>query len=549
MQVWFITLNFTGASSSGITTSVTANGASVRMLDLDGDGLADQVLKIPGKGIYYKRNNLGKQGLLKKVKLPQGGFYAVEYEEKYGTVLMPQFKYTVKTITADDGCFEKQEQINHGEHCIIDEYEYENAFYDRQIKEFYGFGKMTVIKSDDSRKETIFYNTEYESKGMVKKEAAYLNESSDSIQKETNFDLCSQFKWLVNKKTETKYDLKDCKKNLSKSVTYEYDEDGNTVELKEKLTDGNILKGVFEYESLNGTKVKSLPVLVEVYENGELLRKRTGVYDYSNGALKKINVYTSESDFISNIYEYDSYGNLIRNQNADGSTILYEYDDEPSGENMFLQKITSTDGNEKLTGQIVWNKVLQKKTKETDCNDNSICCEWDEWGRLKTVKTDYDKEMPAVQYQYLIDDEKNWTAITTNKVSFDPHNRAVIKTVVQTDGLGRLLFTAKSGCADGETGFNVSGLVKYDKKGRVIQEGQPVFIRTDIEKNDELGDFLWNSFKSQELKNPVTKVYDKNDAVIEIRLADKSVTKTEYGVEYDYLLNRNVSWIKKYDSA
>ncbi len=121
----------------------------------------------------YKRNNLGKQGLLKKVKLPQGGFYAVEYEEKYGTVLMPQFKYTVKTITADDGCFEKQEQINHGEHCIIDEYEYENAFYDRQIKEFYGFGKMTVIKSDDSRKETIFYNTEYESKGMVKKEAAY----------------------------------------------------------------------------------------------------------------------------------------------------------------------------------------------------------------------------------------------------------------------------------------------------------------------------------------------------------------------------------------
>ena len=549
MQVWFITLNFTGASSSGITTSVTANGASVRMLDLDGDGLADQVLKIPGKGIYYKRNNLGKQGLLKKVKLPQGGFYAAEYEEKYGTVLMPQFKYTVKTITADDGCFEKQEQINHGEHCIIDEYEYENAFYDRQIKEFYGFGKMTVIKSDDSRKETIFYNTEYESKGMVKKEAAYLNESSDSIQKETNFDLCSQFKWLVNKKTETKYDLKDCKKNLSKSVTYEYDEDGNTVELKEKLNDGNILKGVFEYASLNGTKVKSLPVLVEVYENGELLRKRTGVYDYSNGALKIINVYTSENDFISNIYEYDSYGNLIRNQNADGSTILYEYDDEPSGENMFLQKITSTDGNEKLTGQIVWNKVLQKKTKETDCNDNSICCEWDEWGRLKTVKTDYDKEMPAVQYQYLIDDEKNWTAITTNKVSFDPHNRAVIKTVVQTDGLGRLLFTAKSGCADGETGFNVSGLVKYDKKGRVIQEGQPVFIRTDIEKNDELGDFLWNSFKSQELKNPVTKVYDKNDTVIEIRLADKSVTKTEYGVEYDYLLNRNVSWIKKYDSA
>ena len=44
-----------------------------------------------------------------------------------------------------------------------------------------------------------------------------------------------------------------------------------------------------------------------------------------------------------------------------------------------------------------------------------------------------------------------WYAITSNKVTFDSEDDSVIKTVLQVDGLGRAVRTAKTGFVNGKT--------------------------------------------------------------------------------------------------
>lgn len=52
----------------GFMASSLISGVNVSMMDMDGDGLADRVLRIPGGNgaVYVQRNLLGKVGLLNK---------------------------------------------------------------------------------------------------------------------------------------------------------------------------------------------------------------------------------------------------------------------------------------------------------------------------------------------------------------------------------------------------------------------------------------------------------------------------------------------------
>ncbi|ORC26683.1 hypothetical protein B4O97_19155, partial [Marispirochaeta aestuarii] len=106
--------------------------------------------------------------------------------------------------------------------------------------------------------------------------------------------------------------------------------------------------------------------------------------------------------------------------------------------------------------------------------------EYDSYGRLSAVYTPYDESIPAVHYAYEHAGDAYRRSITENKISTDPENGETIRTILAIDGLGRTIYSAKSGVmtdenGNGETGWNVSGAVRYDEKGRSIEEGQPGF--------------------------------------------------------------------------
>jgi hypothetical protein len=89
---------------------------------------------------------------------------------------------------------------------------------------------------------------------------------------------------------------------------------------------------------------------------------------------------------------------------------------------------------------------------------------------------DHSGGMAAVTHEYHTEKGSSWYAVTENKIRFDGNDENTITTVVMTDSLARVLYTAKSGevWRDGrrDTGWNISGAVEYDGKGRVVAEGR-----------------------------------------------------------------------------
>ncbi|MDY4578635.1 MAG: hypothetical protein SO471_11940, partial [Anaerobutyricum hallii] len=182
---------------------------------------------------------------------------------------------------------------------------------------------------------------------------------------------------------------------------------------------------------------------------------------------------------------YDKFGNIKRISDSRGATIAYDYDEE---ENMFVTEISqSGKDTDTYRSFIDYDVATQTKTSETDCNGNTLRYEYDDWQRVTKLFTAYDTAVPAVSYEYFTS-QKNadsfhdlWYAITSNKVTFDSDDDSVIQTVMQIDGLGRAVRTAKTGFVNGIDGWNASGAVEYDEKGRTVKAGMTEFIAGDLE--------------------------------------------------------------------
>ena len=173
--------------------------------------------------------------------------------------------------------------------------------------------------------------------------------------------------------------------------------------------------------------------------------------------------------------------------------------------------------------------MLGKKISETDQNQQLMSYKYDSYGRLVEVWSPYDSgSAPAVTYAYsntlFPEASFPWTAVTSNKLLYDPSDTQKIQTVITMDGLGRVLQTAKQGehrDSNGmrSVGWNLSGSVAYDGNGRVVQEGQPQFA--DGSGLPGLG----------AIKNFTSKKYDAQDRVIEQVLPDESTMSSSYLVD------------------
>ena len=90
-----------------------AGGMQLTFQDLDGDGLADHVLKKAGdEAVYVKRNRAGRVNLLRRVERPLGGAIELGYRRQGNRVDLsdpdhpidlPQNVYELATVTVDDG--------------------------------------------------------------------------------------------------------------------------------------------------------------------------------------------------------------------------------------------------------------------------------------------------------------------------------------------------------------------------------------------------------------------------------------------------------------
>ena len=528
VPVYIGTINVTASTGAGANASTSINGASVKMMDLDGDGLVDHVLRVPGVATYWKRNISGKYGQLNQINLPQGGNIQIEYEEKYGTVDNPNFKYVMSKVITNDGCNTTVPSINHGNHSLTIKYEYNDGYYDRYEKEFYGFETVKTINPDETYQIDTYYTKDgYYAKGVLKESVQY--DKDKFVLSKSFTKLCESPRALPEKEENWIYEKTSGNEYIYTSTEYEYDEYGNCTQLTQVFANDEKLIGRISYDNNNTTDyIIGLPTEICVYDkNYNLLRKREGSYN-EYGELTELRQFYTLYEYSVNTLTYDEYGNISSVKDSIGATLSYIYDED---ENMFVKEISQS-GNDTDTYKsfVNYNVTNQTKTKETDCNGNSISYEYDSWQRLVKIFTSYDSTIPAVSYEYVTPNKDSsgkhalWYAITNNKVLFDHDDTTIMQTVLQVDGLGRVCRTAKTGLVyrDGTkiSGWNASGAVEYDKKGRTVKEGMTEFISGTLE------DLLLTKPSMSTLFTQYE--YDEKDRQIRTTLPDKSIQQAEF---------------------
>ena len=531
IPVTFLKFNYTTNMGAGINSTSVNGASSIRMMDMNGDGLVDQVLRIPDMGTWVKLNALGKVGLLKSVNLPYGGEYRLDYQFMEGTPQMPQSRYVLSCVEKFDGCGTAGcPEINHGEHTIRTEFTYKDGYYDRLMKDFYGFASVTSFFADGSSTTTEYYNDLYYRKMVAKK--TFVCDSNGDILNENIYVVDSAYPRIVEKEAFS-YDPVNGE-FLHNKISYDYDSWGNVVRLIEEVgengrfNESQKLEATIDYFNNDSLYLHNHPSSITVwgYENSlwKELRHRRGNYDHL-GHLTQLIQFHSSTNSVATTISYDGRGNIIQVCEPRGATLQYIYDND---EQRFLEQIIQFGtGTDSYRGTMTWDEVLGVKLTETDSSGNTMQYEYDDWGRMTKVYSPYDVSMAAVEYEYYRNG-KRWYTVTKNKVSFDAGDQTSIITITQVDGLGRSVQVAKTGVKYNVStdrkaqGWNISGAVEYDRKGRTVSSGQTVF---STEGMDTV------LATPPAMVRPTTTEYDQLDRPIRTVLSDGSIQSTEYGIK------------------
>lgn len=181
--------------------------------------------------------------MLKKIILPQGGTYEIEYEGEYGTVDNPGFKYVMSKVIVSDGIGEILPEINiknqnnnleESAHKFIAEYKYSNAYYDRIEKDSYGFNKVEEKKSDGTYQVSTYSTDDTEYKynllGVLIKNQKYsgieYGDNNDKLLSEMSIEYDkSEDVWVKPLVEKQEVFEKSSDSNcISYATEYEYDE-------------------------------------------------------------------------------------------------------------------------------------------------------------------------------------------------------------------------------------------------------------------------------------------------------------------------------------
>ena len=320
-------VNVSIASSAGINAGANLSGVSVQTMDINGDGLPDRVLRIPGSDrIYVRKNLLGEAGLLKRIDFPQGGSCDLSYAWKPGTTAMPRSRYVLAEVTRHDGNGEPGYQdLDYGEHAYTVRYGYEDGYYDREVKEFYGFATVTELYADGSRKETAWHTRDYYRKGMKHTES--IRNAEGFVLRFTGYDTDNAPYARIRGEYHREYETDQAGDPAERRVAYGYDGYGNVTEVEETVSTGETMRVVIGYWHDSGAYLHAHPAEITVYDGGNRpVRRRRGFYT-DRGSLARLEQYDGNG-WNATLLSWDGWGNLSRVEDPGGAWTGYGYDDE-----------------------------------------------------------------------------------------------------------------------------------------------------------------------------------------------------------------------------
>ena len=448
-----------------------------RFQDVNGDGLADHIYTASGGRLKARLNRMGKTNLLKSVKLPLGGRFELEYARAGNTADMPQSRWVLDRVRLFDGSSEPNTT-----HVYTTDYAYGEGYYDRDEREFHGFGSVEETRAPGSAVEQTtvryYHNRDYYLKGLE-----YLSALKDrqgrvytitrtSYEKREIVPSRAYFPMAVKKETACFEGGEPGKLSLER---YAYDRYGNVTHYTDAGDDGredtaDDLVAYMEYDYREGTHIVSNPHYLEVRGgDGRIYRKRTGVYD-EKGNLRRLIQSTDTGQELITDMNYTAEGMLALitlpgNEQGERYRLSYTYDTATAS---YVEGVVDSFG---YASSARYDYRYGLPVRTSDINGNGMIRYYDQFGRLDRVYGPYDASIPALEFYY---DTSAFPAVcrTRNYPGRDRGN--AIDTLVFTDGLGRVVQVKKSAAIGGSAAMTVSGKRIHDELGRVIAQGQPV---------------------------------------------------------------------------
>ncbi len=505
-----------GIFSAGASRSSHTDSYELALLDIDGDGDADHVLRRGQEGdpgsIHVKENRLtGKGNLLRRINRPLGGSITLDYERTRNTVDLPQMHMVLARIEVDDGA---NLGANFASPNLVTTAAYEDGFYDRGEKEFFGFAKVTVKQAPgtavEQRVERLFHNRSYPLRRHIRRETLR-NVAGGMF---TDRELTYEVRDVVDAGGTPLAAQSDCLsalhplltsdacRTLQVVQTEEVSRHGEGGSLhKDRLTQDLVIDRFgstrtfldhgddttttddvhAQTEYLNDTSrwILGMPTSIVVRAGGPagaLLRSRTGTYS-SLGDLEAVHVHTGTST-ATTLLAYDPFGNLHQattppnlDGQSQGQTFVYD-----AIAHRYVTSVTDAFGYSSLA---TYDLRFGEPTSSTDANAATMTRTYDAFGRLKTVAGPYDPGTPLISIDYF-HEEGRPRAVTTNRSAppadfAGPAVPADIRTVIVVDGLGRVVQTRKTATVGGVPGMTTQLSPSFDELGRVTVQYHPLF--------------------------------------------------------------------------
>jgi RHS repeat-associated protein len=509
-----------------------------KLSDVDGDGYPDYVTSSQDDKLTVSVSTIGRTNLLKSVQRPLGATFAVDYQRKGNTYAMPMDVWALSRVVVQDGF------KGDGVDSLLTTFAYENGYYDRHEREFYGFGKVITNTHDTEKKDDNLYrsvvqtmsNDNYFTKGLLLTETLLDQEGRKYTEKENTYELkqivAGEVAFPAVVQTEQRFFEGQSQAGKRTRMQFTYDELGN---MRTLLDEGDLsgadddIAARVEYHQVEDKYLMATPKSITVTANGKTVRKRESVLDQNTGNVTAIKQYLEDGAVALHELEYDPFGNLvkvIRPANAKGERLSVEYVYDDKVHSYVVKSSNSYGYASEASYDYRFGQLLSSK----DLNGQPMQYRLDDLGRVVKITGPYELASGAeytIKFAYHPEAQVPY-ALTHHHDPAHPGNALITSTFV--DGLGRVLQTKKDvalysgeGALD-QQGMVVSGRVLFDGLGRTVKAYYPVSEPAGKER-------AFNP--AFDAVAPSVSTFDVLDRTLRVTLPDGAATLTEYGFSTD----------------
>lgn len=431
----------------------------------------------------------------------------------------------------------------------IKTFEYEEGFYHRREREFFGFETVKEHQHNDDGSVyrsviNTYHNDSYYNKGLQKHSVTvdgagnkYLETENTYLLRnvETGNELSNPqhltavvFPELV--RTDKRFFEGQAVAGKSTYETFAYNASGDIIHLFQAGDPGaaDDVEADIAYFT-DDTAYIIAPNSILVKGNGVLMRKRESTIQPGTGDVTEIRQYLADGSAAVTNVTYDQYGNIDTltgpaNYKGERYALSYTYDRDVYTYNTEVKDsfgYVSSAGYDLRFGTTLFNE---------DINKQVISYEFDQFGRNTVVIGPYQQgeEDYTIRFEYHHDADIPWALTQHMDVYRDVNDP--IETVTFMDGLGRAIQTKKDATiyrgetAAAQDSMIVSGHQVFDAFGRTVQAYYPV---TEPKGTQSRFNTAIDGIR------PTVTEYDVLDRALIVTAPDNSVTRTAYGFGTD----------------